>query len=164
MKHQFSTALSFAADAHDGQKDRAGVPYIYHVLEVINIIRTQMTRFYADNELDEILSIAALHDVLEDTEYIEEDLDSIWLSSSVIDNVVLLTKTEDVEYSEYISGISKSRYASIVKVADLMHNMQVHRLSNILKDKDLERLNKYRSAYTKLLNNLILEMNVNEHD
>lgn len=61
-------ALVFAIKAHSGVERRGkDLPYIVHPMEAVAIVAT-MTKD------QEILSAAALHDVIEDTEYTEDDI------------------------------------------------------------------------------------------
>lgn len=61
-------AINFAVKAHGGVERRGkGFPYIVHPLEALAIVAT-LTK---DQEM---LAAAVLHDVVEDTEYTEEDI------------------------------------------------------------------------------------------
>lgn len=61
-------AINFAVKAHSGVERRGkGFPYIVHPLEAVAIVAT-ITKD------QEILAAAALHDVIEDTKYTEEDI------------------------------------------------------------------------------------------
>lgn len=61
-------ALVFAIKAHSGIERRGkDLPYIVHPMEAVAIVAT-MTKD------QEILAAAALHDVVEDTDYTEEDI------------------------------------------------------------------------------------------
>ncbi len=61
-------AINFAVKAHSGVERRGkGFPYIVHPLEAMAIVAT------ITND-QEMLAAAALHDVVEDTEYTEEDI------------------------------------------------------------------------------------------
>lgn len=61
-------ALVFAIKAHSGVERRGkDLPYIVHPMEAVAIVAT-MTKD------QEILAAAALHDVIEDTEYTEESI------------------------------------------------------------------------------------------
>lgn len=63
-------AIRFAVEAHSGVERRGkDYPYIVHPMEAMTIVAT-VTK---DQEL---LAAAALHDVVEDTEYTEEDIRS----------------------------------------------------------------------------------------
>ncbi len=61
-------AINFAVKAHSGVERRGkGFPYIVHPLEAVAIVAT-ITKD------QEVLAAAALHDVIEDTKYTEEDI------------------------------------------------------------------------------------------
>lgn len=61
-------ALRFAITAHSGVERRGkGLPYIVHPMEAVAIVAS----ITPDQEL---LAAAALHDVIEDTDYTEEDI------------------------------------------------------------------------------------------
>lgn len=61
-------AICFAVKAHSGVERRGkGFPYIVHPMEAVAIVAT----FTKDQEL---LAAAALHDVVEDTEYTVDDI------------------------------------------------------------------------------------------
>ncbi len=49
-------AIAFAAMLHKGQKDKAGMPYIWHPLRIAMRLRTEEQQM-----------VAVLHDVIEDT-------------------------------------------------------------------------------------------------
>lgn len=85
--------------------------------------------------------IGLAHDLLEDTECPEEELIAA-IEETNYNSVVLLTKSNDQEYEDYIHKIveSKDSYAFIVKQADMKDHMT---LSNNLTEK---LLNKYASV------------------
>lgn len=82
--------------------------------------------------------IGLAHDLLEDTECPEEELIAA-IGETNYNSVVLLTKSKDQKYEDYIRKIveSKDSYAFIVKQADMKDHMT---LSNNLTEK---LLNKY---------------------
>ena len=157
MSDYFSKALSLAAAKHAGQTDRAGKPYIFHILEVINIVKVHLTRYYEDKELDTLLSIAALHDVVEDTDVTFAELVNMGFPECIIIPVDFLTKIDGVDEGTYEQRILSNPYAAIVKAADLMHNMQIIRLPGLfgfLTEKDIARTNKYKALYAKIMSKL----------
>ena len=131
-------AMKIAYEAHHGQVDKAGVPYIFHPIHL------------AEQMEDEIsICVAMLHDVIEDTDVSEERLKEEGISLEVIDNVKLLTKSKEEEYMNYLERIKSSETAVKVKLADLRHNSDVSRLSNVT-EKDKKRLEKYAEAIKRL--------------
>lgn len=137
MQQMLNTALMIAAKAHDGQFDKAGKPYIFHVLAVMHKLRSN------DEELN---CIALLHDVIEDTNTTYLQLRGDGMSERVIEAVKLLTKVPGQTADEYLEGILTSRDAMLVKKSDLQHNMDMRRLKGVT-EKDLARMNKYIKMY-----------------
>lgn len=128
-----------ATDAHSGQLDIGGHSYIGHPEHVANSVDCLEQKI-----------IAWLHDVLEDTELTEEDLRKLGFTKSIIHSVKLLTRNDKMDYDEYLWHIRTDVNARAVKVADLKHNMDTSRIDRKLKSKDIERLNKYKSAVESL--------------
>lgn len=134
--------------------DKGGVPYIYHLKIVQEIASDLAIRTFGvrDQEiLHNIIVIALLHDLLEDCPEWNEArlLDAIGLKE-VVEAVVLLTKTPEQPYEAYIERISEHQLATIVKIADLSHNLNTSRLPE-LTEKDILRLKKYHQSYWKLI-------------
>ena len=102
-------AMILAAKGHMGQLDKGGHPYILHPIRVMLQCRTIEEK-----------TVAMLHDLLEDTEYTEDDLRKEGFSEDVIAAVVCLTKTEGEEYTDYVERICQNKLAARVKLADLM--------------------------------------------
>ena len=128
-------ALQIALDAHKGQVDKGGKPYILHPLWVASKMDTE-----------EEIAVALLHDVLEDSNLKSRDLLEAGLPTGVVWSVVLLTKNKHIEYDKYIGTIKHDPVARKVKLADLKHNMQVSRLLHVT-ERDCERLEEYVAAY-----------------
>ncbi|QXL90562.1 putative metal dependent phosphohydrolase [Salmonella phage NINP13076] len=97
----------------------------------------------------QLMAIAALHDVLEDTDVTAADLVMLGFSNRVKDAVVILTKKEGQSPEEYFENIALNYDAVRVKLADLRHNSDVRRLKG-LTDKDLLRVRKYHNLYIRL--------------
>ena len=91
-----------------------------------------------------------LHDVVEDSTITFDDLLRLGMPHSVVTAVRLLTKRKGEDYSIYLSRVKAHPIAKSVKLADLMHNMDITRLSAPT-EKDLERVRKYRVAYQFLM-------------
>ena len=126
-------ALQIAKEAHAGQVDKAGKDYILHPITVAS---------YMDTDVEK--TIAYLHDVLEDTSVTVDELRNHF-SNEIVDTVITLTHRKDESYFEYIQRVSKSNLAKKVKVADLLHNLDITRIKEPTKQ-DYERLEKYKKA------------------
>jgi (p)ppGpp synthase/HD superfamily hydrolase len=138
-------AIAIASGAFAEKKDKGGVPYIMHCLYVMN-------RMPEDDE--ELRCIAVLHDLLEDTEWTEQDLRDEGFSERVIRGVVAMTKEEGWTYKEYIRAkVMQNRDAVRVKLADLEHNSHITRMKG-LSQKDFNRLEKYHNTYVLLKDSL----------
>ena len=138
---QFQIALELAVEKHKNQTDKAGNPYILHPLHVMENVNSKEGKI-----------VAILHDIIEDTDVTEDYLLKIGLSKRIVDAVVALTRSEDMDYQEYIKNLSSNPLAKEVKLADLEHNMDLKRLPT-LEEKDLDRNRKYQIAYHYLINN-----------
>ena len=119
---ELSTALGIATDAHVGQVDKAGLPYILHPISVMQSVDT----------IDEKI-VAILHDVVEDSQYTLADLLGKGISVEVVDAIALLTHDEGVPYADYVQQIKDSKNALAIRVkrADLAHNLSPARSKNI---------------------------------
>ena len=138
--YYFPTAYTIALEAHENDRRKNGMPYIDHVNHVIvntwEIIQNDRFLRGSMTSMDEILSIAALHDVYEDhrdtwaLNIIRGRLtsDPVTKHSSVaniITGVDAISKkvkgTED--YTDYVKRVMFHNWALIVKLGDLQHNM-----------------------------------------
>ncbi|TEU14467.1 MAG: GTP pyrophosphokinase [Anaerolineales bacterium] len=131
-------AILLAVQAHQGQKDKAGAPYILHPLRV-------MFRMGSDVEM----MVAILHDVLEDTQYTLLDLQQAGYLEQVLEALDCLTRRENETYEEFIERVETNPLARKVKIADLEDNMDIRRIS-APQEKDMERLKRYRRAWSAL--------------
>ena len=126
-------ALQIAQKAHAGQVDKAGKDYILHPMTVAS---------YMDTDTEK--AIAYLHDVLEDTDVTVDALRKIF-PNEIVDTLITLTHRKDESYFEYIQRVSTSKLAKKIKVADLLHNLDITRIKEPTKQ-DYERLEKYKKA------------------
>jgi len=129
-------AIRFAAEHHSGQTTLRGNPYILHPLRVMAAMST-----------DEEMMVAVLHDVIEDTAAVMEDLEG--LPYRVTEAVRVLTHLHGVRYEDYIDLVYLNVLATKVKLADLADNMRVERLP-VLDSYAVKRLRKYRAAVLRL--------------
>ena len=132
------TALKIAVEAHHGQKDKYGAPYILHPLRV-------MARLNSDPEK----IVAVLHDVVEDTDWTLDQLRKKGFSAEIVEAIDCVTKREGEAYEEFVKRSASNSLARRVKLADLEDNMDVRRLETVT-TKDMERLNRYLRAWRYL--------------
>lgn len=136
-------AIKLCFEAHDGQVDKSGIPYVHHPLHL------------AEQMDDETSTIAALlHDVVEDTHYTFEDLELMDFGDEVMTALRLLTHDPSVPYLDYVREIAKDPVATKVKLADLAHNSDLSRLDYEPMEMDLERVRKYQKAREILLDTI----------
>lgn len=127
-------AMAFCYNAHHGQLDKSGVPYVFHPIHL------------AEQMDDEDSTITALlHDVVEDTPCTLEALRQEGFSEQVLSAVALLTHPEGMAYMDYVALIRENPIARKVKLADLRHNSDLTRL-DVVTPKDRERAEKYHAA------------------
>jgi len=131
-------AISLAAEAHRGQKDKANAPYILHPLRVMLRMETETDRI-----------IAVLHDVVEDTSVTLWDLQIAGYSAEIVEAVKYLTKAKEEEYENFIERIKGNTLAIKIKIADLEDNLNFERIKEPGED-DLKRYEKYRRALATL--------------
>lgn len=135
-------AFDIAFIAFEGKVDKAGKPYISHLMRVANgVLGNSLIR-------ESLTVIGLLHDLLEDTDWTEEDLRKEF-PDYIVDAVVALTKVDGISYDDYIDGVMANELATYVKLSDLKDNMDVTRLKE-LGDYEIKRLKKYHKTYIKL--------------
>ena len=131
-------AMKLAFEAHEGQVDKAGIPYINHPLHVAEQVEGE----YAT-------CVALLHDVLEDTDYEADDIRAMGFPEEIVQALLLLTHREGVAYLDYVRALADSDIARQVKIADLRHNSDLGRLDTV-DDAARARVAKYAEALAML--------------
>lgn len=130
-------AAEIAYNAHMGQRDKAGMPYIFHPYHVAEQMKDEMT-----------VCAALLHDVAEDTAVTLEELAKEF-PPQVIEALRLLTHDPKDDYMDYVAKIKGNPIARAVKIEDLKHNSDISRMS---KDSPLyERALALRKKYAAAL-------------
>ncbi|WP_342379166.1 HD domain-containing protein [Myxococcus stipitatus] len=131
-------AIALAVEAHRGQRDKAGQPYVLHPLRLMLKLETEEER-----------TVAVLHDVVEDTPWTLERLRERGYPEAVLRALEGLTRREGESYEAFIERLRPDALARRVKLADLEDNMDVRRLTAVTA-KDTERLARYRAAWARL--------------
>ena len=120
-------AYDFACNAHEGQLRASGEPYISHPLGVAKIL--------AGLQIDTVtISAALLHDVVEDTKVLLEELERIFGKdiAKLVDGVTKLNKIEYKSKEEQqmenfrkmFLAMAKDIRVVLIKLADRLHNMR----------------------------------------
>ncbi len=135
---QTKKALLLCFEAHKDQKDKAGMPYVFHPFHLAEQMQTEDT-----------VTAALLHDVVEDTSYTLDDLKNMGFAPEVIQAISLLTHDQNTEYLQYITEIRKNPIARAVKLADLKHNSDLSRLDHV-DERAMKRYEKYQKAIALL--------------
>jgi (p)ppGpp synthase/HD superfamily hydrolase len=141
MMATIEKALQIAAQAHEGQKDKEGLPYTLHPLRVMSRV-----------EGDEAQIVAVLHDVIEDTKVTLDELRRAGFSETVLAAVQCVTHRKDEPYADYVVACKNNPIARQVKLADLHDNCRLDR--SILRPQrlqhDLARIHRYFLSYKYL--------------
>ena len=132
-------AIAIAANAHKGQFDKAGAPYILHPLRIMMKMKS-----------DAAMIVAVLHDVVEDApDWTFDRLRETGFTEEIISALECVTKREGEEYSEFVKRAASNTIAREVKIGDLEDNMNIQRIES-LSEKDSGRIAKYHK-YWKIL-------------
>ena len=115
-----ATAFRLAADAHAGQTDKAGQPYLAHPMRVA-------ARVVAHG--DHAVAAALLHDVVEDSDRTIDDLRAAGMPNGVCAAVDALTKRNGDDYEAAIRRAAADPVAVHVKAADMADNADPARLA-----------------------------------
>lgn len=127
-------AIAIAAEAHEGQTDKAGAPYIFHPLRVMLNLCTTEERI-----------VGVLHDVVEDSEWTFDALANEGFPTPIIEALKSVSKQDGERYDEFVTRASYNAIGAKVKLADIRDNCDLSRIAKPTL-KDYERLEKYKHA------------------
>ena len=121
-------AFNTSVDAHKNQRRKSGEPYVFHPIAVAKIVASKIG-------LDATcIAAALLHDVVEDTEYSEKNIQELF-GKKISKIVVGLTKISKLAKEENVSlqaenfrkmllTLNDDVRVILIKIADRLHNMQ----------------------------------------
>ncbi len=127
-------AFMLAKHVHNGQTDKAGAEYILHPFRVSQFVKGGPAE----------ITIALLHDVVEDTDTTLEDLRQEGFPENVVNGVDAVTRRSEEARDIYLNRVKNNPSARLVKLADLKHNSDLSRIPDP-REKDLKRVQNYQS-------------------
>ena len=127
-KKMIRLALDTAVDAHKDQRRKSGEPYILHPIAVAKIVADDIGLGAPS------IASALLHDVVEDTKYTIDDIESLH-GAQIAKIVNGLTKISSLKKDKNVSlqaenfrkmllTLNDDARVIIIKIADRLHNMQ----------------------------------------
>ena len=128
MTDYLAHAQTLAAAAHAGQVDKSGRPYVEHLA------------FVAEHVCgDDAKTVAWLHDIVEDTPVTLDDLRREGFPEHIVVAVDAHTHRAGEDYLDYVRRAAANPLARQVKIQDVLHNMDLSRLTSP-GPRDVERL------------------------
>ena len=145
---QIQKAFEFANEAHKGVRRRSGEPYILHPIAVAKIVVSNIGLGCKS------IIAALLHDVVEDTDYTVEDLNSLFGEkvATLVDGLTKIKTVLDNEDKAVLKSMQAENFKRIlltlnddvrvvlIKLADRLHNcrtiefMPEHKRDKILSE------------------------------
>ncbi|MDT0642882.1 RelA/SpoT family protein [Zunongwangia sp. F363] len=127
-KKLIRSAFDTAVDAHKDQRRKSGEAYIFHPIAVAKIVASEIG-------LDATsIAAALLHDVVEDTRYTLEDINTMFgeTVAKIVDGLTKISslkKDKDVSlqaenFRKMLLTLNDDIRVIIIKIADRLHNMQ----------------------------------------
>ena len=128
-KEQIEKAFKIANEAHWNMRRKSGEPYIIHPIAVAKIVNQEIGLGAKS------ITVALLHDVVEDTDYTLEDVrrDFGPKIASLIDGLTKISGTYNNENSSSLQAenfrkmlltLSDDLRVILIKIADRLHNMR----------------------------------------
>ena len=132
-------AIAVAAQAHAGQTDKAGEPYILHPLRLMLAMETGLERI-----------VAVLHDVVEDSGITLEKLRAEGFAEEAVAAIDALTKRDGESKMDAAARAKGNALALRVKLADNADNQDMI-LTSDPTEADVARIEEYRRIRAFLL-------------
>lgn len=136
---QLDNAILLATQAHWGQLDKAGAPYILHPMRVMMRMPTIEGKI-----------VAIGHDLIEDTDVTVKDLVHADWPERCIMAIDCITKCPNETYNEYLDRVISDILASECKLEDMRDNSNIYRLQKVAKH-HLNMIAKYHKGALRIL-------------
>jgi (p)ppGpp synthase/HD superfamily hydrolase len=164
-------AMAISIYAHREQRRENGISYSEHPYSCMNLYRDfvgieedsydciDLDLMYKHNiPFEGVQEVALLHDVLEDTEVVLDEIEEMfndfgyatYFELYIKQALILITHDKSESYEIYIDRMLVNPVASICKMMDLTDNMNMLGLAS-LKDSELDRTIRY-AKYFKQIN------------
>ena len=148
-------AYNFANEKHKDQKRSSGEPYIVHPINVAYILAEMGMD-------DETICSALLHDIVEDTDVEQKDIEDIF-GTEISEMVAGVTKLSTIQfatveekqvenYRRMFLAMGKDIRVILIKLADRLHNMRT--LKYISKERQVANSKETIELYAPLANRL----------
>lgn len=136
---QLQNAILIATNAHNGQYDKAGAPYILHPMRVMMRMPTIEGKI-----------VAISHDLIENTSMTIMDLVRENYPDVCTCAIDSMTKCPSETYNSYIIRLIDDILAAECKLEDMRDNTNIYRLQKVAKQ-HLRMIAKYHRGATKIL-------------
>ena len=138
LSRDVERARELAEKQHEGQKDKAGAPYIGHPMRVAARLQSP-----------EAQVVAWLHDTVEDTGLTLAEVEQQF-GPETAKAVDAITRRAEESWEEYLARVKLDPIARQVKISDLIDNSNLGRIPHITM-RDVQRQAKYNQALQELL-------------
>jgi (p)ppGpp synthase/HD superfamily hydrolase len=129
-----AVAYQLAQHHHAGQVDKAGNPYLEHVVTVAKLCREHGP---------EAVAAGLLHDIVEDTDVTLDDLRASGMPETVVQAVDAVTRRPGETYQNFIARAASDPLGRFIKLADNETNSDPARLAKL----DPEQADWFRRKY-----------------
>ena len=138
LSRDVAGARALAERAHEGQVDRAGLPYVGHPMRVAGRMETP-----------EAQVVGWLHDTVEDTDVTLRDIEAAFGSETAA-AVDAISRRKGEKWGDYLARVKANPIATEVKLSDLIDNSNLSRLPRVTL-RDVERQKRYNKALKYLM-------------
>jgi GTP diphosphokinase / guanosine-3',5'-bis(diphosphate) 3'-diphosphatase len=156
-REQIEKAFKIANEAHWNMRRKSGEPYIIHPISVAKIVNQEIGLGAKS------ITVALLHDVVEDTDYTLEDVEKDFgpKIKSMIDGLTKISGTYNKENSSSLQAenfrkmlltLSDDLRVILIKIADRLHNMRT--LDSLPEHKKMKIAGETIFLYAPLANRL----------
>ena len=131
-------ARLLATQAHSGQTDKAGLPYITHPERVAGRLEDPAVQV-----------VGWLHDTVEDTTLTLSEIEAQF-GPETATAVDAISRRDGETWNDYLDRVAANPIARAVKISDLIDNSNLGRIP-VITMKDVKRQERYNKALQKLL-------------